>query len=507
MNPLDHVEFRRQGHMIIDFLADYYENINNYPVRSQVNPGYLLERLPDHAPFIPESIESILNDVEKDIIPGLTHWQSPNFFAYFASSGSTASFLGEMLMNGFNVVGFNWLASPAATELEIVVMKWLSKLLQLPPAFSFSGGGGGVLLGTTCEAFICTLIAARDKMLDQIGRENNEKLVVYCSDQTHVGLMKAAKIVGIKPENVRQVMTTKSENYKLSPQRLEELIKRDVEAGLFPLYLCATIGTTSTTTVDPLGPLCEVSSKYNIWVHVDAAYAGSACICPEFRHFLDGVEGATSFSFNAHKWLLTNLACCCLWVKDKSALTKSLSTNSEYLKNKATESGEVVDFKDWQITLTRRFQALKLWMVLRSYGVTGLRQFLKNHVKMAKDLERLVTMDSRFEIVAPRYFSVVCFRVSPYAIHQHHGNQHEVNEFNSKLLEAINATGHVYMTQSVVDGVYFIRFSIGATLTEDRHVKMAWELVQDQATSMLGTLAPKKASNGKHMKQIEDHFM
>ncbi|KAL7593375.1 hypothetical protein Lser_V15G32666 [Lactuca serriola] len=496
MNPLDHEEFRRQGHMVIDFLADYYKNINNYPVRSQVNPGYLAERLPECAPLLPESIESILKDVDKDIIPGLTHWQSPNFFAYFASSTSTASFLGEMLINGFNVVGFNWLSSPAATELEIVVMEWLSKLLQLPQSFSFSGNGGGVLLGTTCEAIICTMLAAREKMLDQIGRENTEKLVVYCSDQTHVCLEKAAKIVGINPENVRKVLTTKSTNYKLSPQRLEESIKRDVEAGLIPLYLCATVGTTSTATVDPLGPLCELSSKYNMWVHVDAAYAGSACICPEFRHFLDGVEGASSFSFNAHKWLLTNLACCCLWVKDNSALTKPLSTNSEYLKNKATESGQVVDFKDWQITLTRRFQALKLWMVLRSYGVTGLRQFLRNHVKMAKDFEMMVTMDTRFEIVVPRYFSMVCFRVSPHVINRHHGNDHEANEFNSKLLESVNATGIIYMTHSMVEGVFIIRFSVGATLTEDRHIKMAWELVQDQATSLLGTLTQKADSNG-----------
>ncbi|KAI3709864.1 hypothetical protein L2E82_39632 [Cichorium intybus] len=310
-----------------------------------------------------------------------------------------------------------------------------------------------------------------------------------------------AKIVVIKPENVRKVLTTKSTNFKLTPESPNVVIKRYVQAGLIPIYLCATVGTTSTTTVDPLAPLCELSSKYNMWVHVDAAYAGSACICPEFRHFLDGVEGASSFRFNAHKWLLTNLACCCLWVKDKSALTKPLSTNSEYLTNKATESGQVVDYKDWQIALTRRFQALKLWMVLRSYGVTGLRAFIRNHVKMAKNFEGLVTMDSRFEIVVPRYFSAVCFRVSPCSINEHHGKNYEA--FNHKLSESINATGLVYMTHSVVGGVYFIRFSVGATLTEDRHVQLAWELVQDQATSLLGTQTPKTASYSKLPQQIE----
>ncbi|XP_023735042.1 tyrosine decarboxylase 1-like [Lactuca sativa] len=504
MNPLNPVEFRRQGHMVIDFLADYYENIEKYPVRSHVKPGYLFQSSPDCAPMYPEPIEAILKDVQKDIIPGITHWQSPNFFAYFASSANTASFLGEMLLNGFNVVGFNWASSPAATELEILVMEWLLKLLQLPQSFSTSSDhGGGVLLGTTCEAFVCTLLAAKEKTLDQIGRENTEKLAVYCSDQTHFSFQKSAKIIGIKPENVRQVVTNRTTNFELSPESLDEMIKRDLEDGLIPIYLCATVGTTSTTAVDPLGSLCEVASKYNMWVHVDAAYAGSACICPEFRHFLDGVEGASSFSFNAHKWLLPNLACCCLWVKDKSSFTKPLSTTSELIANKTTESGKVVDYKDWQISLARRFQALKLWMVLRSYGTIALREYIRKHVKMAKDFEGLVNMDSRFEIMAPRYFSMVCFRVSPYAISQHHDNDHEANEFNQMLLELVNATGRVYMTHSVVGGVYVIRFAVGATLTEDRHVKMAWELVQGQATSLLGTPTPNSASNVQSSKQIE----
>ncbi|KAJ0797319.1 putative carboxy-lyase [Helianthus annuus] len=492
MNPLDPVEFRRNGHMVIDFLADYYQNIQNYPVKSQAKPGFLLESLPDCAPLHPESIETIINDVQRDIIPGITHWQSPNFFAYFASSGSTASFLGEMLINGFNVVGFNWESSPAATELEMIVMEWLLKLLQLPNCFSFSNGGGGVLHGTTCEAFICTLHAARENVLDHIGREYAQKLVVYCSDQTHFSFQKSAKIVGINPKNIRQVSTSRSSNFQLSPRLLDEMIKKDIESGLVPMYLCVTVGTTSMAMVDPVGPLSDVSSAYNMWVHVDAAYAGTACICPEFRHFLNGVEGASSFSFNAHKWMLTNQSCCCLWVKDKSALTKSLSTNSEYLKNQATESGQVVDYKDWLIVLSRRFQALKLWMVLRSYGANGLREVIRKHVKLAKDFQMLVSADKRFEIIVPRYFSMVCFRVSPKVIGQRYDTEHEANEFNQKLLQSVNATGCVYMTHSIVGGVYFIRFVVGATLTEDRHVIMAWKLICDQATSMLCTPTPKR---------------
>ncbi|KAF5180974.1 Tyrosine/DOPA decarboxylase [Thalictrum thalictroides] len=456
-NPLDPEEFRRQGHMMIDFLADYYRDIEKYPVRSQVEPGYLRKELPDSAPYNPEPIETILEDVHKQIIPGITHWQSPNYFAYFPSSGSVAGFLGEMLSTGFNVVGFNWMSSPAATELESIVMDWLGKMLKLPKSFLFSGNGGGVLQGTTCEAILCTLTAARDRMLNKIGRENICKLVVYGSDQTHCALQKAAQIAGIHPKNFRAVPTTKSNGYGLSANALRSTILADIEAGLVPLFLCATVGTTSSTAVDPLGPLCEVANDYWIWVHVDAAYAGSACICPEFRHFIDGVENADSFSLNAHKWFFTTLDCCCLWVKEPSALIKALSTNPEYLKNKATESQQVVDYKDWQIALSRRFRSMKLWLVLRSYGVANLRNFLRSHVKMAKNFEGFVSLDKRFEIVVPRTFAMVCFRLLPPASpliksngYQngngvYHKDETRANELNRRLLESINASGSAYI--------------------------------------------------------------
>jgi aromatic-L-amino-acid decarboxylase len=311
--------------------------------------------LPEAAPYHSESIETIVQDVQKYIIPGITHWQSPNHFAYFPSSGSIAGFLGEMLSTGFNVVGFNWISSPAATELECTVMDWLGEMLKLPNSFLFSGSGGGVLQGTTCEAILCTLTVARDQMLILVGREKMQNLVVYGSDQTHSALQKAARIAGIHPENFRAIKTTKSNSFGLCPNSLRASIHEDVQAGLIPFFLCVTVGTTSTNAVDPIGPLCEVAKDYSIWIHVDAAYAGSACICPEFRHFIDGIEGANSFTLNAHKWLFTTLDCCCLWVKEPSALIKSLSTNPVFLRNNATESKQVVDYKDWQITLSRRF--------------------------------------------------------------------------------------------------------------------------------------------------------
>ncbi|PWA79740.1 tyrosine decarboxylase 3 [Artemisia annua] len=462
INPLDPEEFRRQAHLVVDFLADYYSNIEKYPVCSQVKPGYLTETMPKSAPMQPEPIENILQDVQKHIIPGITHWQSPGFFGYFQSNGSTGNFLGEMLLTGFNMVGFNWLASPAATELEMVVMEWLLQLLQLPKSFSFSSDGGGVIHGSTCESFVCTLIAAREKTLNQFGTKgdmNLGKLVVYCSDQTHFSLQKACLVVGISPNNVRAVPTTKSMNFVLSSRALSRAIESDVKAGLIPLYLCLTVGTTPTTAVDPLEDLCEVAKRFNMWVHVDAAYAGSACICPEFRHFLDGVEGTNSFSFNPHKWFLTSLDCCCLWVKDRNDLKKALSTDPELLKNKASESKQVVDYKDWQIALSRRFRAMKLWMVIRSYGVSGLREYIRKHVKMAKDFEALLCANNNFEVVVPRNFAM--------------------------LLESLNGTGHVFMTHTVLEGVYVIRVAIGATLTDDKHISMLWDMVQNHASALL----------------------
>ncbi|KAI6705975.1 hypothetical protein NL676_008937 [Syzygium grande] len=496
MNPLDLGEFRRQGHMVVDFLAKYYENIEKNPVLSRVEPGYLSERLPSSAPQDEEPMEAILDDVHRHIVPGLTHWQSPNFFAYFQTNTSTAAILGEMLCAGFNVAGFNWVSSPAATELESLVMDWLGKMLDLPRPFLFSGNGGGVIEGNTTEAIICTLTAARDRVLRRLGHDSIVKLVVYGSDQTNCSFQKAARVAGIDPRNFRALKTTRSTLFGLSPDSLGKAIRSDIDAGLIPLYLCATVGTTSFAAVDPLAPLCKVASEFGMWVHVDAAYAGASCICPEYRKFINGVEFADSFSFNAHKWLLTPLDCCCLWVKDPNALVKSLSTDPEYLKNEATESKQVVDYADWQLSLSRRFRSLKLWLVLRSYGVQNLRSHIRNHCRLAKLFEELVEEDRRFEVVFPRNFGLVCFRIRPsvvsgtsngHAAENGHGEAwklNEVNRLNAQLLHAINASGRVFMSHTVVGGAYVLRFAVGATLVRERHVIMAWKVVQEHANSL-----------------------
>ncbi|KAH0656272.1 hypothetical protein KY285_031154 [Solanum tuberosum] len=480
-NPLDPEEFRTQAHQMVDFIADYYKNIETYPVLSQVEPGYLRTQLPENAPYCPESFDSIMKDVQNHIVPGMTHWLSPNFFAFFPATVSSAAFIGEMLCNCFNSVGFNWLASPAMTELEMIVMDWLANMLKLPKTFMFSGTGGGVLQSTTSEAILCTLIAARDRKLDNIGADNIGKLVVYGSDQTHSTYTKACKVAGILPCNIRAVQTSIESDFALSPVVLRGIIEADAAAGLVPLFLCATVGTTSTTAVDPLSQLGQLAEEFDIWFHVDAAYGGSACICPEFRRYLDGIERANSLSLSPHKWLLSYLDCCCMWVREPNVLVKALSTNPEYLRNKRSEYDSVVDYKDWQIGTGRKFKSLRLWLVMRSYGVANLQSHIRSDVRMAKMFEGFVRSDPRFEVVVPRRFSLVCFRFNP-------NKEHElvyIEFLNKKLLDSVNSTGLVYMTHTIVGGIYMLRFAVGATLTEDRHVISAWKLIKESAEALL----------------------
>ncbi|CAN6457793.1 unnamed protein product [Victoria cruziana] len=464
-------ELRKGAGEVADFVAEYYNAIESYPACSPAQPGYLSSRLPEKAPDKSPPLDVILQDVRKHILPGLTHWQSPNFFAYFQANASTAAFLGEMLCSGFNV-------------LESLVMDWMGGMLNLPSSFMFHpsdhsrckiAGGGGVILGSTCEAIICTLVAARDKALNNIGYENLIKLVVYGSDQTHSCLQKACRIAGINPGHCRLLNTSSATGFALSPEIARKAVASDAAAGLIPLFLCATVGTTGLGAVDPLDGLAQIAREYKVWLHVDAAYAGSACICPEFRSYLDGVEHADSVSTNPHKWLLTNMDCCCLWVKHASLLVNALSTGAAFLDNPATASQAVVDYKDWQIALSRRFRAIKLWVVIRSHGLNNLREHIRRHVGLARLFEELVSMDERFEIVAPRRFALLCFRLKP------EGGGGKGFELNRRLLEAVNSTGRIYMTRTVVEEMYVLRFAVGSTLTEERHVRRAWNIIQEQA--------------------------
>ncbi|KAK8951502.1 Tyrosine decarboxylase 1 [Platanthera zijinensis] len=482
LKPMDAEQLRENAHKMVDFIADYYKSLEEFPVLSQVKPGYLSELLPVSAPMQPESLQDILKDVQQQIIPGVTHWQSPNFFAYYPSNSSIAGFLGEMLSASFNIVGFSWITSPAATELEVVVLDWVAKMLKLPDQFHSSGLGGGVIQGTASEAILVSLLAARDKILRKDGNEYLSKLTVYASDQTHSALKKACQIAGIYPANFRILKAEQNSSYALAPEALAEAISTDLSSGFIPFFLCATVGTTSSAAVDPLSALGKIAKANNLWFHIDAAYAGNACICPEYRYYIDGVEEADSFGMNAHKWLLTNFDCSLLWVKNRSALIQSLSTNPEFLKNKASQENRVIDFKDWQIPLGRRFRSLKLWMVMRMYGQENLQNYIRNHISLAKKFEQHVLSDSRFEVVAPQAFSLVCFRLIPPP--NHHENS---DTLNYSLMNSTNSSGKIFLSHTVLSGMFVLRLAVGAPLTEERHINEAWKVLQDQATTLLGS--------------------
>jgi tyrosine decarboxylase len=392
-----------------------------------------------------------------------------------------------MLSVGLNVVPFVWAASPAAAELEAVVVDWMGKLLGLPQRLLFSGGGGGVLQGSTCEAVVCTLAAARDRALAKLGHEAITKLVVYASDQTHATFQKGARLVGIPPSNFRVIPTSASSGYGLTADAVRAAVDRDVASGLVPVYLCATVGTTGLGAADPVRELGEEARCHGMWLHVDAAYAGSAAICPEFQGYLDGTELADSVSMNPHKWFLTNTDCCCLWVAKPRDLTSALSTDPEYLKNVGTNvTGKpaAIDYKDWQISMSRRFRAIKLWVVLRRYGAVGLRAHIRRHVSAAKWFEQTVDADERFEVVVPRRFSLVCFRLRPRSL----GDDDAVNDVNRELLASVNESGRAFMTHFVVDGKFVIRLAVGGAMTEMQHIMDVWELLQDKADHVLREL-------------------
>ncbi|CAA6674344.1 unnamed protein product [Spirodela intermedia] len=478
-SPLDIDDFRQQAHQTVEFICEYYKGIESHPVVPQVEPGYLRRLLPETPSAQPMPFAKVLSEVQATVLPGMTHWTNPNFFAYFPATLSSAALCGDLLASALNPVAFNWLSSPAVTELESLTLDWLAQLIRLPKGFLFSAGGGGVLQATTSEAVLCTLVAARKMVLERAGHDGADKLVVYASDQTHSTFAKACKIAGIAPANIRIIPTAREDLFSLRPDSLRAAMEADAAAGLLPAYVCATVGTTSSTAVDPVAQLAEVAGRFGAWVHVDAAYAGSACVCPEFRHHLDGVDRVDSISMSPHKWLLTGLDCCCLWVRDRARLTTSLSTDPEYLKNRATESGLVVDYKDWQIGTGRRFRALKLFMVMRCYGTANLQSHIRSDVRMARGFEEMVAADTRFEVVVPRRFALVCFRMRPRRAGA--DGEAEADAANRRLLEEVNNSGGIYATHTVIGGIYVIRFAVGTTLTEERHVKAAWELFRAKA--------------------------
>jgi aromatic-L-amino-acid decarboxylase len=414
-------------------------------------------------------MELIMADVNSIIMPGITHWQSPNFFAYFPCNSSGPSVLGDLLSSGLGVQGMLWATSPACTELETMVLDWLADMLQLPEKFKSTSAGGAVIQDTASSAALSAILAAREKKTNYQTNDSGclGNLVAYISEQTHSSLEKAIKIVGIGKNNLRLIGV--DENLAMRTDLLEVAILKDLAEGLIPFFVCATVGTTSTNAMDPLTEIGVICQKYQLWMHIDAAMSGTAAICPEYRFILNGVELADSFSFNPHKWMFTNFDCNCFFVADRTVLIKTLSILPEYLKNQATENGAVIDYRDWHIQLGRRFRSLKLWFVIRHYGVSGLRFHISEHVRIAQEFAEWVRSSDDFNLVAPAPLNLVCFA---------HKNG---NDFNRKLLETINKEGKMYFTHTIIKGQFVLRMCIGQTHTKSEHVRQAWETIQETA--------------------------
>ncbi len=472
---MDLEEFRKNAHLIVDWMADYLKSIENYPVRAQTKPGEVANQIPKEPPIHSEPMEKIFSDFTDKILPGVTHWQHPSFFAYFPANSSPPSVLAEMLTATIGAQCMLWQTSPAGTEMETSLIGWLRRMIGLSEGFH------GVIQDSASSASLCALLTAREKATNWETNDNGmtavrAPLVVYATQEAHSSTEKGAKIAGYGKENIRLVST--DNKHSMCPNSLQQMIDIDIQNGLIPSCVIATIGTTGVGAIDPIRTIGEICKNQNIFFHIDAAWGGSALILPENRWMADGVELADSFVFNPHKWLMTNFDCSAYFVKDPDALVRTLSIMPEYLKSR--EQGNVIDYRDWSIPLGRRFRALKLWFVIRYYGVSGLQSLIRMHIELACQAEKWVAETPDFEVVTPRSLALFNFRYRPKKIH----DPSELNQLNERLLHSLNDDGHVYFSQNRVRNMFVIRWSIGQTNTKKEHVEMAWDLIQETARNL-----------------------
>jgi aromatic-L-amino-acid decarboxylase len=459
-------EFRQHGRQVIDWIADYLAAIESHPVRAQVRPGEIRAALPEHPPQHGEPFEQVLADLDRVLLPGVTHWQHPSYFAYFPANASGPAILGDLLSSGLGVQGMLWATSPACTELETVVVDWLAELLGLPGQWRTDARGGGVIEDSASSSTLLAVLAALQR------KARGGRTTVYATSQTHSSLEKAAKIAGNGSIDVR-VVDIDAATLTMRPDSLETMVEQDVADGATPAMVCATIGTTSTTAIDPVPAIGAICRDRGIWLHVDAAYAGVAAVCEEMRWINDGVaEFADSYVTDPHKWLLTNFDCTVLWVADRAPLIGALSVLPEYLRNTATESGEVIDYRDWQVPLGRRFRALKLWAVLRWYGADGLREHIRSGVALAGEFAGLVRAHDDFRLLEHHPFGLVCFRPLWTGL-----SDADADAATNTLLERLNDSGALYLSHTKVHGRTLLRLAIGAPTTQREHVHDAWQRI------------------------------
>lgn len=471
---MDSTQFREEAHKLVDWMADYFEQVEEYPVKPTVKPGDILDQLPDSAPENGESFEEIFRDFQQIIMPGMTHWESPNFMAYFPANKSYPSVLAEMLTATLGAQCMSWVTSPAATELEDRVMEWLRDIIGLPDHFT------GVIQDTASTSTLAALLMAREQVTDfqvnESGFPSGQKFAVYCSSETHSSIEKDMKIAGFGRKKLRKVAV--DAKFAMDPNALEDAIRADLENGIEPACVVATLGTTGSTAIDPLPAIAEVCSRYEVFLHVDAAYAGTALVLPEYRDMIESIEQVDSFVFNPHKWMFTNFDCSAFFVKDEAKLVRTFEIMPEYLKT--AEDERVKNYRDWGIQLGRRFRALKLWFVIRSFGIGGLRQKIRKHIELAQNLKEIIDQSDKFELLAPAPFNLLCFRYHP----PHVTGEEILNRLNKQLLEGVNKTGKLFITHTKLDGKYTLRMVIGNTNVEQRHVDNAWNLINKQAASL-----------------------
>ena len=469
----DPEEFRKHAHDLVDWIADYYQQIEHYPVKSQVKPGDILSQLSDQAPHQGEPMEKIFKDFREIIMPGITHWQHPDFYAYFPANASFPSMLGEMLTSALGAQCMIWETSPAAAELEERVMCWLRDMIGLPETFT------GVIQDTASTATLCALLTAREKLtnyrVNAAGLQQEPKMRVYCSTETHSSVEKDVKIMGLGRENLVKISVDQEQAMRVD--LLDKAIHDDLDAGYMPLCVVAALGTTGTLAFDSLEEIGKICQSYNIWLHVDAAYAGSAFILPEYQHYLKGIASVDSFVFNPHKWLMTHFDCTAYFVKDADALVNTFSILPEYLKT--STRGKVKDYRDWGIPLGRRFRALKLWFVLRSFGQEGLQQQIRHHIVLTHQVAEQIKENTNFELHICR-MNLLGFRLSASDL-----DDRTLEDLNQQLMDKLNASGKLYLTHTRLNGKILLRMVIGQSHVEKKHVEQAWKTISSLGENLL----------------------
>jgi aromatic-L-amino-acid decarboxylase len=465
IHQMKNEDFRKYGHELVDKIADYFQNIENYSVMPTVQPGDIFDALPPAAPLNPEPMESILHDFDEIIMPGIMHWNSPSFHGYFPANNSYPSVLAEMLTAGIGAQCMMWQTSPAATELEEKLMIWLRDIMGLPDTFT------GVIQDTASTATLIALLTARERAsnynINETGFSSN-KFRIYCSEEAHSSIEKAVKIAGFGRNNLVKIQT--DHKFSVRCDLLEETIIHDRKNGFIPLVIVGAFGTTGSLAIDAINDMAEIAQKYDCWLHVDAAYLGAVLLLPEYRSLAIGLDRVDSIVFNPHKWLMTNFDCSAYYVRDKESLIRTFEIMPEYLKT--AHDNHVNNYRDWGIQLGRRFRALKLWFVMRTYGVEGLKNKIAGDIALGKHALAQLSLNEQIEILAPADFNVICFRFND-GMH----SEYELNELNAKLLNMINHTGNVFLTHTKLKGKYAIRIVIAQTNVEFKHVDKLTEII------------------------------